>query len=79
MFLKKAALIAGAAGALMAMAPAAHAGAPLVIDGGQNVQWCGNIDVDSYGDYQPQDSPNFVKCTQVPTTENHPVKKHVDP
>ena len=90
MSLKNAALVAGVIGAFMGIAPVANAGAPPVIDGGQNVQNCGNIDVDGYsqepplelpglggtggGNYKPDDSPNFVKCTQVPTTENHPVK-----
>ena len=94
MSLKKAALVAGVIGAFMGIAPVASASAPPVIDGGQNIQNCGNIDVDGYaeepllpgpvvpgldglgggGEYEPQDSPNFVKCTQVPNTENHPVK-----
>ena len=87
MSLRNAALVAGVIGAFMGIAPVASAGAPPVIDGGQNIQNCGNIDVDGYstedplsprlgngGEYKPEDSPNFVKCTQVPNTENHPVK-----
>lgn len=67
------------------------------IDGGQNVQQCGNISVgpggtttvtkpttttvttvitttkeaDNEAEYKPEDSPNFVKCTQVPQVHNH--------
>ena len=91
MSLRNAALVAGVIGAFMGIAPVASASAPPVIDGGQNIQNCGNIDVDGYstdplleplpipgvgggGEYKPDDSPNFVKCTQVPNTENHPVK-----
>lgn len=70
MKLKKAALISGAAVALMGLAPAADA--QPVTDGGQNVQNCGNISVSGGGNYEPHNSPNFVKCTQVPTLEYHP-------
>ena len=71
MQLKKAVLISGAAVALMGIAPVANAQEPTVTDGGQNVQNCGNISVNG-GNYEPHNSPNFVKCTQVPTVEYHP-------
>ena len=71
MSLKMVTVMLGAAGSLMLLAPAANA-APVVIDGGQNIQWCGNIHVDEGATYAPHNSPNFVKCLQVSNVENHP-------
>ena len=78
MSLKKAAIIAGAVGGLMMLAPVANAQTHTQ-DNGQNTQNCGNIDnSDNTGSFEPEHSPNFVKCNQIVTLDNYP-KIDIDP